>query len=190
LTVHIREWCIKFGLLFTDELRQREPQQGSRWHLDEVCTGVDGIRHWLWRAVDEHGFVQGDLLQRHRNTKTAKTFLNRLLGEYDVPAIIHTDQLYSYGAAIREIPSLAQIDHLMVISKTHCNNLIEQEHRSTQRQERSQQGFRRRKYTQEFLNLHARITNLHPHSLTSVHASTRRSNQKQAFQTRSYLNPN
>ena len=44
-----------------------------------------------WRAVDEHGFVLEVLLQRHRDTEAMKTFLTRLLGEYDVPEIIHTD---------------------------------------------------------------------------------------------------
>jgi len=129
----LREWCIKFGPLFAQDLRHREPRRGSRWHLDEVCTTVDGVRHWLWRAVDEHGFVLDILLQRHRDTEAAKTFLTRLLGEYDVPEVIHTDQLGSYGAAIREIPSLAEVNHQQVISTAHCNNIIEQEHRSTRR---------------------------------------------------------
>lgn len=101
----LREWCIKFGPLFAEKLSHREPRRG--WYLDEVCTTVDGVRHWLWRAVDEHGFVLDILLQRHRDTEAAKNFLTRLLGEYDVPEVIHTDQLRSYGAAIREIPSLA-----------------------------------------------------------------------------------
>ena len=179
----LREWCIKFGPLFAQDLRHREPRRGSRWHLDEVCTTVDGVRHWLWRAVDEHGFVLDILLQRHRDTEAAKTFLTRLLGEYDVPEVIHTDHLQSYGAAIRPIPSLADVDHQRVVSAARCNNIIEQEHRSTRRQERSQQGFRRQKRAQEFLSLHARVTNLHHHSRTSVTAATRKNNQKQAFQT-------
>jgi len=179
----LREWCIKFGPLFAEDLRHREPRRGCRWSLDEVCTSVDGVRHWLWRAVDEHGFVLDILLQRHRDTEAAKTFLTRLLREYDVPEVIHTDQLRSYGAAIREIPSLADVDHQQVISTARCNNMIEQEHRSTRRHERSQQGFRRRKRAQEFLSLHARITNLHHHSRTSVSAATRKNNQGKAFQT-------
>ncbi|WP_428194407.1 IS6 family transposase [Deinococcus saxicola] len=179
----LREWCIKFGSLFADELRYREPRRGPRWYLDEICTTVDGLRHWLWRATDEHGFVLDILLQQHRDRGAAKTFLTRLLGEHDVPEVIHTDQLRSYGAAIREIPSLADVDHQQVISTARCNNVIKQEHRSTRRQERSQQGFKRRKRAQEFLELHARITNLHHHSRTSVSASTRRKNQRQAFQT-------
>ena len=105
-----------------------------------------------WRAVDEYGFVLDIFLQRHRDTEAAKTFLTRLLGEYDVPEVIHTDQLRSYGAAIREIPSLVNVDHQQVISTARCNNIIEQSHRPTRRQERSQQGFRRRKRVQEFLS--------------------------------------
>ena len=66
------------------------------------------------------------LLQRHRDTEAAKTFLTRLLGEYDVPEVIHTDQLRSYGAAIREIPSLVDVDHQQVISAARCTNTIEQ----------------------------------------------------------------
>ena len=174
---------------------------------------MDGVRHWLvlvrtarvlvraarlttldrlgtldrWRAVDEYGFVLDIFLQRHRDTEAAKTFLTRLLGEYDVPEVIHTDQLRSYGAAIREIPSLVNVDHQQVISTARCNNIIEQSHRPTRRQERSQQGFRRRKRAQEFLSLHARIENLHHHSRTSVSAQIRRNNQMQAFQTWSVI---
>ena len=163
------EWNIKFGSLFAEDLRHREPRRGSRWHLDEVCTSVDGVRHWLWRAVDEHGFVLDILLQRHRDTDAAKIFLTRLLSEYDVPDRICTDKLASYGAAIREITSLAEVDHQQVISTARCNNMIEQSHRSTRRQERQQQGFKRRKRAQEFLNLHARIENLWSEPKRQVH---------------------
>ena len=179
----LRKWCIKFSALFAEDLRQREPRRGSSWLMDEVCTTVDGVRHWLWRAVEEHGFVLAILLQRHRDTDAAKTFLIRLLGEYNVPDTICNSQLRSYGAAIREIPSLADVDHQQVISTARCNNIIEQEHRSTRRQERSQQGFRRQKRAQAFLNLHARVTKLHHHSRTSISAAVRRRNQQQAFQT-------
>jgi len=63
---------------------------------------------------------------------------------YKVPEVIYTDQLRSYGAAIWEIPSLVNVDHQQVISTDPCNNLIEQEHRSTRRQERRRQGFRKK----------------------------------------------
>ena len=79
-----------------------------------------------WRAVDEYSFVLDVLLHRYRDTEAAKTFLTRLPGEYDVPEVIHTDQLRSYRAAIRKIPSLINVDHQQVISTARCNNIIEQ----------------------------------------------------------------
>ena len=94
----IRTWCIKFNDLFAQGLRYREQRRGSRWHLDEMHVDVSGITHWLWRAVDEHGVVLDVLLQRHRDTEAAQAFFTRLLGEYDVPEVIHTDKLWSYGA--------------------------------------------------------------------------------------------
>ena len=136
-----------------------------------------------WRAVDEHEAVLVILLQRYRDTDAAKTFLTRLLSEYDVPDRICTDKPASYGAAIREITSLAEVDHQQVISTARCNNMIEQSHRPTRRQERQQLGFKRRKRVQAFLSLHARIENLHHHTRTSVSAMTKRNNQKRAFQT-------
>jgi len=65
----LRQWCINFSPMFVEELRPRGPRWGSRGHLDEVCTPVDGVRHWVWMAVDEYGFVQGGRLQRHRSSE-------------------------------------------------------------------------------------------------------------------------
>jgi len=86
--------------------------------------------------VDEHRFVLDILLQRHRDTETAKTFFPWLLVEDDVLKIIDTDQLRSYGAAIREIPSLADVDHQQVIFTRRCNNMIEQSHCPTRGQDK------------------------------------------------------
>jgi len=97
--------------------------------------------------VDEHGFVLDILLQQYRNTEAAKTCLTRLLGEYDAPEVIHTDQLRCSGDALREILSLINVDHQHVISTARCNTIIEQSHRSTRRQERQQQGFKRKNFS-------------------------------------------
>lgn len=177
----LRQWNIKFAPLLTEELRHREPRRGSRWHLDEVCVKVGGVKHWLWRAVDEYGDVLDILLQEHRDTQAAKSFFVRLLGEYDVPEVIHTDKLWSYGAALREIPVLHDVEHVQVVSTARCNNLVEQSHRPTRQQERGQLGFKRRKRTQEFLALHARVSNLHRHTRTTVPAILRRSHQSAAL---------
>ncbi len=32
----IREWGLRFGRLFANELKRRRPRAGDKWHLDEV----------------------------------------------------------------------------------------------------------------------------------------------------------
>ena len=142
---------------------------------------VGGITHWLWRAVDEHGVVLDVFLQRHRDAKAAKCFFDRLLGEHGVPVTIHTDKLWSYGAALRELPVLHTVEHVQVVSTARCNNLTLQSHRSTRRRERQQRGFRSRRRAQGFLDLHARIMNLHHPARCTLPAHPRRQHQKRAF---------
>ena len=72
---------------------------------------VGGIKQRLWRAVNEHGAVLNILLQEHHDTEAAKSFFIRLLGEYHVPELIHTDKLWRYGSAIRELPVLHRVEH-------------------------------------------------------------------------------
>ena len=144
---------------------------------------IKGVKHWLWRAIDEYGAVLDVLLQEHRDTEAAKTFFATLLRVYEAPTAIHTDKLGSYGAAIRDLTELHGAEHREVISTARCNNLIEQSHRPTRSQERSQKGFKGMRKAQKFLDLHARTSNLHQHTRTTVTAETRRSNQRAAFQT-------
>ncbi|GGB82618.1 IS6 family transposase [Deinococcus soli (ex Cha et al. 2016)] len=177
----LRQWNIKFAPLLTEELRHREPRRGSRWYLDEVYVEVGGQKHWLWRAVYDDGAVLDFLLQQHRDTRAARSFFVRLLGEYDVPESIHTDKLWSYGTAIRALPVLHGVEHVQVVSAARCNNLVEQSHRPTRQQQRSQLGFKRRQITQEFLALHARVSNLHRHTRTTVSADLRRRNQTETL---------
>lgn len=170
----IRTWCIQFSQAFAQGLRHREPRRGSRWHLDEMHVVVGGVPHWLWRAVDEHGSVLDVFLQRHRDTNAARCFFERLLGAYDVPETVCTDKLASYGAAIRELPMLETVDHQRVISTARCNTMIEQSHRPTRSQEHSQLGFRQIRRAQGFLELQARISNLHGSARSTLSANDRR----------------
>ena len=32
----IRQWCLKFGQVFANEIRRRQPKRGDKWPLDEV----------------------------------------------------------------------------------------------------------------------------------------------------------
>src|ERR1700759_2529191 len=35
----IREWGLRFGRLFANELKRRRPRRGDKWHLDEAGLG-------------------------------------------------------------------------------------------------------------------------------------------------------
>ena len=35
----------------------------AKWHLDEVVLKIAGVKHWLWRAVDQTGVVLDVLVQ-------------------------------------------------------------------------------------------------------------------------------
>jgi putative transposase len=69
-------------------------------HLDERVVTIGGRKHWLWRAVDQDGYVLNKIVQSRRNTKAAKRLLIRLMKKQGcLPKRIVTDTLRSYGAA-------------------------------------------------------------------------------------------
>ena len=76
------------------------PRRGDKWHLDEVILSVAGKRHWLWRAVDQEGFVLDVIVQSRRYKKAAKRLFRKLLKKQGrAPRVLITDKLRSYAAA-------------------------------------------------------------------------------------------
>ena len=47
----VREWGLRFGRQFANELKRRRPKPGDKWHLDEVFIRIGGKQHYLWRAI-------------------------------------------------------------------------------------------------------------------------------------------
>jgi putative transposase len=89
----IRAWGLRFGRAFATALKKRRPRPGDKWHLDEVFVRIRGKRHYLWRAVDQHGTVLDVLVQSRRSAKAAKRFFKKLLkGLQYVPRVIVTDK--------------------------------------------------------------------------------------------------
>lgn len=72
-----------------------------------------GEKFWLWRAVDQHGFVLEEILQRRRDKRAAKRLLVALMKRYGfVPKRIITDKLRAYGPAKADVaPSLHHWSH-------------------------------------------------------------------------------
>ena len=106
----IRLWCIKFGAIYTRRLKRKHRGYGDTFYVDEVFVKINGIQHYLWRAVDQDGEVVDVFLQARRDGAAAKSFFKRLLrsngGE---PRKIVTDKLRSYGVAHRELNILGNL---------------------------------------------------------------------------------
>ena len=152
----VRKWAMKFGQSFANQIRRRLPTPGNKWHLDEVAISIAGQKHWLWRAVDQHGVVLDILVQSRRNAKAAKRLLRKLLKKQGMaPRVMITDKLASYGAAKREImPGVEHRQH------RGLNNRAENSHQPTRRRERIMKRFKSAGQAQRFLSVHDQVANL------------------------------
>ncbi len=73
----VRQWCLKFGQQFANQLRRRRAVHGDKWHCDEVFLKINGKQHYLWRAVDQHGNVLDILVQtRCKRRRRRNSFAN------------------------------------------------------------------------------------------------------------------
>src|SRR6476620_12666820 len=59
----VRRWCKKFAASFAARLRRHRPRPADKWHMDEVFIRIQGVQHYLWRAVDQDGVVLDILVQ-------------------------------------------------------------------------------------------------------------------------------
>jgi putative transposase len=151
--------------------------------LDEVEVTICGKKHWLWRAVDQDGYVLDEIVQARRNTKAAKRLLKRLLRKQGSPPWqLVTDKLASYAAAQRQI--MPDVEHR---SHKGLNNRAENSHLPIRRREHAVQGFRSPDGLQRFVSVFSAVRNLfvppHPHrfaSATHLHRLTAMAEGKSA----------
>jgi putative transposase len=163
----VRRWAEKFGRDFANKIRRRTPQFGDKWYLDEVVITINGKKHWLWRAVDQDGFVLDALVQSRRDKHAAERLLRKLIRKQArAPRVLITDKLGSYGAARNRM-------HMRFEHRSHkgLNNRAENSHLPTRRRERIMKRFKSARHLQRFLSIHDPIANLHHyprHSLSSI----------------------
>src|SRR4051795_8961258 len=152
----VRQWALKFGQSFAHQIRRRLPAAGDKWHLDEVSISIAGQKHWLWRAVDQHGIVLDILVQSRRNAKAAQRLLRKLLKKQGIaPRVMITDKLASYAAAKRIVmPGVEHRQH------KGLNNRAENSHQPTRRRERIMKRFKSAGQAQRFLSTHDQVANL------------------------------
>jgi putative transposase len=175
----IRKWCQKFGQSYANQLRRRRPRPGDKWHCDEMFLTINDERHYLWRAVDQDGYVLDILVQRRRDKQAAKRFFRKLLkGLRYVPWVIITDQLKSYGAAKREI--LPGVEHRQ---HRYLNNRAENSHQPTRQRERRMQGFKSAGHAQRFLSVYGPIAQHFRPRRHRLSASAHRQEMRRRFDT-------
>ena len=146
----VRCWCDKFGKQYADGLRRRRARSGDKWHLDEVFLKINGVTHYLWRAVDQNGVVLDILVQPKRDRFAAIRFFSKLLRATGrKPRVIITDKLRSYGAAKRVVmPGVAHRQH------RYLNNRAENSHQPTRERERRMRRFKSARHAQKFVEVH------------------------------------
>lgn len=152
----IRRWGIKFGWDYARRLHRKRASQNDVWHLDERVISILGKKHYLWRAVDQDGYVLDEIIQTRRNTKAAKRLLMRLLKQQgSPPKRMITEKLRSYGAAKRQI--MPSVEHR---SHKGLNNRAENSHVPLRKREWSMQGFRSAGGLQRFVSIFSTLRNL------------------------------
>ena len=77
----------------------------------------------MWRAVDHEGEILEVFVTKRRDRKAALKFLKKLMKRYGQPEKIVTDNLRSYGAAMKDIGN-ADRQH----TGRWLNNRIENSH--------------------------------------------------------------
>ncbi|MBA8841019.1 IS6 family transposase [Ochrobactrum sp. RH2CCR150] len=154
----IRRWGLKFAPDCACRLQRKRPGPNDIWHLDEVVVSIAGKKYWLWRAVDQDGYVLDEVVQNRRSAKAAKRFrlLIRLLKKQGVaPKRMITDKLRSYGAARRQVtPAIEHRSH------KGLNNRAENSHLPLRKRQRTMQGFRSPGSLQRFISIFSALRNL------------------------------
>ena len=145
--------------MFASEIRKKRADRLRswpqwRWHLDEMFVKINGERHYLWRAVNHEGEVLESYVTKKRDKTAALKFLRKSMKRHGRPHVLVTDQLRSYGAAMKDIGNAHRQE-----TGRWLNNRAENSHLPFRRRERAMQRFRRVRNLQMFAAVHASVFN-------------------------------
>ena len=97
----VRFWWQRFGPLLAAEIRRKRVSKMRasrwRWHLDEVFVKVNGVQHYLWRAVDHDREVLESYVTKTRDKAAALKFPKKLMKRHGRVEEFVKDGLRSYG---------------------------------------------------------------------------------------------
>src|SRR5258708_29771663 len=175
----VRLWAVKFGVGIARHIRSTALGRGDKWHHDEVVVTINGKKHWLWRAVDQHGAVLDLLVQIRRDGHAARRLMRKLLKKHGrAPRVLITDKLKSYAAANRDLG--INVDH-----RQHkgLNNRAENSHQPTRVREKVMRRFKSARHLQRFASIHDQVGNLFMHCRYHTNAQQKRALRTQASET-------
>ena len=172
----VRLWVDRFGTHFAGKIRKQRANYMRQvtqwqWHLDEVFVKINGVQHYLWRAVDHEGEVLESFVTKKRDKAAALKFLKKAMKRYGNPQVIITDRCPSYRAAMKDIGNQdrQEVGH-------HMNNRAENSHLPFRRREGAMSRFRRMSNLQKFVSTHA---SLHNHFNLDRHINRRQTFKSQ-----------
>ncbi|WP_394693571.1 IS6 family transposase [Hyphobacterium sp.] len=155
----VRFWWNRFGPMFAAEIRKKRADRMRawaqwQWHLDEVFVKINGVTHYLWRAVDHEGEVLEAYVTKRRDRHAALKFLRKAMKRYGNPEVLVTDRLRLYKAAMKVIGNEDKQD-----VGRWLNNRAENSHLPFRRRERAMLRFRRMRSLQKFAAVHSSVHN-------------------------------
>ncbi|MBI1234360.1 MULTISPECIES: IS6 family transposase [Hyphobacterium] len=155
----VRYWWNRFGPMFAAEIRRKRASRLRawpqwQWHLDEMFVKINGVTHYLWRAVDHEGEVLEAYVTKRRDRQAALKFLRKAMKRFGKPKAIVTDRLRSYRAAFKKLG----IEGDQEVGRW-LNNRAENSHLPLRRRERAMLRFRQMRSLQKFATVHSSVHN-------------------------------
>ncbi|MEM9153172.1 MAG: DDE-type integrase/transposase/recombinase, partial [Cyanobacteria bacterium P01_F01_bin.3] len=148
-----------FGPILAGKIRTRRASYMRQhtqwqWHLDEVFVKINGVQHYLWRAVDHEGEVLECFVTKRRDRNAALCFLKMAMKWYGNPEVVVTDRLASYRAAMKVIGNEDRQE-----TARWANKRAEDPHLPFRRRERAMLRFRQMRSLQKFVAVHSSVHN-------------------------------
>ena len=136
--VSVYRWMQRFTPLFADAARCARHSPGDRWFVDETYVKVNGVWHYVYRAVDQHGQVIDALVSKRRDGEAARRFFHRAISTLKVtPTEVVTDAAPAYPKVLDELVPAAW-HHV----ERYANNRIEADHGGLKHRLRPMRGLR------------------------------------------------
>ena len=119
-----------------------------------VFVKINGETHHLWQAVDHEGEVLERHVTKRRDGKAALKFIRKSMKRYGNPAVIVTDKLRSYDAAMKVLGNAKKPE-----TGRALNNRAENSHFPFRRKECVMLRFRQMRSLQNFAAVHSSVHN-------------------------------